>query len=53
MRSFCALLRSAVAELCCILSVVYRANRRLTQRAPDWWEAARFQAVSAAWSWFR
>jgi hypothetical protein len=26
---------------------------RPTQRAPDWWESARFQAVSLAWSWFR
>ena len=25
----------------------------LTQRAPDWWESARFQAISVAWSWFR
>jgi hypothetical protein len=25
----------------------------LTQRAPDWWESARFQAVGVAWSWFR
>jgi hypothetical protein len=24
-----------------------------TQRAPDWWESARFQAVYAAQSWFR
>jgi hypothetical protein len=24
-----------------------------TQRAPDWWESARFQAVCLAWSWFR
>ena len=26
---------------------------RPTQRAPDWWESARFQAVCLAWSWFR
>jgi len=26
---------------------------RLTQRAPDGWESARFQAVCAAGSWFR
>jgi len=26
---------------------------RLTQRAPDWWESARFQAVFWAQSWFR
>ena len=26
---------------------------RLTKRAPDWWESARFQAVCVAWSWFR
>ena len=25
----------------------------LTQRAPDWWESARFQAVFVAGSWFR
>ena len=25
----------------------------LTQRAPDWWESARFQAVSVAQSGFR
>ena len=25
----------------------------LTQRAPDWWESARFQAVCVAWSGFR
>jgi hypothetical protein len=24
-----------------------------TQRAPDWWESARFQAVSWARGWFR
>jgi hypothetical protein len=24
-----------------------------TQRAPDWWESARFQAVCVALSWFR
>src|SRR5688572_6147664 len=28
-------------------------ERRLTQRAPDWWESARFQADCAASSWFR
>jgi hypothetical protein len=28
-------------------------KRRPTQRAPDWWESARFQAVCVAWSWFR
>lgn len=27
--------------------------RHPTQRAPDWWESARFQAVFVAWSWFR
>jgi len=26
---------------------------RPTQRAPDWWESARFQAVCVAWSEFR
>jgi len=26
---------------------------RPTQRAPDWWESARFQAVCVAWSGFR
>ena len=26
---------------------------RPTQRAPDWWESARFQALSVASSWFR
>ena len=26
---------------------------RLTMRAPDKWDSARFQAVSVAWSWFR
>ena len=26
---------------------------RPTQRAPDWWESARFQALYVAWSWFR
>jgi hypothetical protein len=31
----------------------YPTDNGLTQRAPDWWEAARFQAVSVAWSWFR
>jgi len=25
----------------------------LTQRAPDWWESPRFQAVCAARGWFR
>ena len=24
-----------------------------TQRAPDGWESARFQALCVAWSWFR
>ena len=24
-----------------------------TQRAPDWWESPRFQALCVAWSWFR
>lgn len=34
--------------------VVYAsAKSGLTQRAPDWWESARFQAVCVAWSWFR
>jgi hypothetical protein len=28
-------------------------KRRLTMRAPDVWESARFQAVFLAWSWFR
>jgi hypothetical protein len=28
-------------------------NRRLTQRAPDWWDSARFQAFFVASSWFR
>ncbi len=27
--------------------------KRPTQRAPDGWESARFQAVCMAWSWFR
>jgi hypothetical protein len=27
--------------------------QRLTQRAPDWWESPRFQAVFWARSWFR
>jgi hypothetical protein len=27
--------------------------RRPTQRAPDWWESARFQAICVAWSFFR
>jgi len=29
------------------------ASRSPTQRAPDWWESARFQAVCVAWSGFR
>jgi len=29
-------------------SEVLSSKRRLTQRAPDWWESARFQAVCAA-----
>ena len=28
-------------------------KNRPTQRAPDWWESARFQAVCVAWSGFR
>jgi len=28
-------------------------KERPTQRAPDWWESARFQALWVAWSWFR
>ena len=31
----------------------WRQNRRLTMRAPDWWESARFRAFCVAWSWFR
>ena len=31
----------------------YGSERRLTKRAPDWWESARFQAVYVAWSGFR
>ena len=30
-----------------------KIKQRLTQRAPDWWESARFQAVCVAWSGFR
>jgi hypothetical protein len=30
-----------------------RQSGGLTQRAPDWWESARFQAFSLAQSWFR
>ena len=30
-----------------------QSRRSPTQRAPDWWESARFQAVCVAWSWFR
>src|SRR6266536_469189 len=30
-----------------------RATCRLTMRAPDWWESARFQAVFVAQGWFR
>jgi len=26
---------------------------RLTQRALDWWESARFQVFFVAWSWFQ
>jgi hypothetical protein len=29
-----------------------RVKLRLTQRAPDWWESARFRAVCVALSWF-
>jgi hypothetical protein len=32
---------------------VRRNKKRPTQRALDWWESARFQAVSVAWGWFR
>jgi hypothetical protein len=28
-------------------------ENHLTQRAPDWWEPARFQALCVAWSGFR
>ena len=31
----------------------YLKKRNLTQRAPDWWESARFQAVCVDSSWFR
>jgi hypothetical protein len=43
-----------------ILTVVSYFDQRVlpvvncpTQRAPDGWESARFQAVCVAWSWFR
>jgi len=29
------------------------SENRPTQRAPDWWESARFQSVSVAQGWFR
>jgi hypothetical protein len=32
---------------------VFEVRCGLTQRAPDWWESARFQTVFVAWSWFR
>jgi len=28
-------------------------KKRPTQRAPDWWESARFQALCVAWRGFR
>jgi hypothetical protein len=31
----------------------YSDQMRLTKRAPDVWDSARFQAVFVAWSWFR
>ena len=31
----------------------WNVKKRLTQRAPDWWESARFQAVCVASNWFR
>jgi hypothetical protein len=36
-----------------VFSQVASTQRSPTQRAPDWWESARFQAVFVAWSWFR
>jgi hypothetical protein len=35
------------------MAKVMMRSSRLTQRAPDWWESARFQAQCVAWSWFR
>ena len=34
-------------------SFIHARQYRLTQRAPDWWESPRFQAVFVARSWFR
>jgi len=34
-------------------NVAQNKCRRLTKRALDWWESARFQALCAASSWFR
>ena len=36
-----------------ITIVLFKQKVCLTQRAPDWWESARFQAVFSAQSWFR
>jgi len=33
--------------------IILRFTGRPTQRAPDWWESPRFQAVSLPSSWFR
>jgi hypothetical protein len=34
-------------------SLAIKIKTQLTQRAPDWWESARFQAVFAARGWFQ
>jgi len=33
--------------------IVFVFNNGPTQRASDWWDPARFQAVGVAWSGFR
>jgi hypothetical protein len=35
------------------MKIPLKIKQRLTQRAPDWWESARFQALFLAWTAFR
>ena len=46
-------IRKANGELFDSLTKTVEMRSRPTQRAPDWWESPRFQAVSLAQGWFR
>ena len=42
----CLVVSSQLLDLLELEVVVYSSKSQLTQRAPDWWESARFQAFS-------